>query len=971
MPDVFRFIQGRPPDLFAETNTIDPEVKSDLVDDLSEVKRAENPATGARDIIDARIESGYLIKGAHELQFATEYARFFEEVDVNDDTLTFKDVKKCIEAIFKDSPEELSTNEKITSDNRKLYEFLIALKLSPTLQENLDFNPARYLKLTHYITNNGDVSADEANEYFQDTFILLPKSVFPMPSLLRELLAEENASEFDPRVEKELEELDELVKTADGLEAALSELSFLSPEDTRVVEEDDHESPKKARTGFRFPWTKHSKLEQPKTLRYGGQLLLSGEKVKRLSAQTKDVLESFGLDPITAPLPQMSRAIGTEIDNNAKRISDLAVKYDATVRITSKSNYSRYDHYRHQRYPGKNPDLKLTRLKGCGLGDLLVVKEQIKCYEAGEIAHIENILKGEAKRREHRRLKRTEETFILETEQSTTEEREHESTERFELQKTSSKVIERDQEFKAGVNVKAKYGPFVEVEANADFSQSSNVQTSKSSASKYSKDVTDRSASIITSRVREEQIRKVIIETEETNSHELNNIGGDKHTVGIYQWVDKISEAQVYRYGLRTLCDFMVPEPAAFYVHSQVNKPLSTEIPTPPPLFTITPTSVTRSMYRTLAARYKAEGVESPPEQFKAVSQAIEMKSEDYTSLSKTGELLAPAGYKIANVRAHGAVIFVDGEDFEALFGVAGTQRGGLGIHSVSTDANGEVAFFMIARDVKQIVGIAHGECEVTTQEFQKWQLDTFDTLLQSHTALVEQHEEALAGSEVAEGIQIQGRNPGKNRKLEENELKKSCLSVFTGQNFDGINAIQFSPEGYPEVNVGINEVIGPVVRFFEQAFEWEQMMYLFYPYFWGRKPEWVKMINFEDVDPKFEEFLQAGYARVVVPVRPGFEVPLQHFLDTGQVWNGEPLPEVGTDLYVSIIQEIKERQGAPLEEELFGDSWDVRLPTSLTRLRNTSQLPKWEKDGEGDWQPVPEEDGEISGPSPAPIVEP
>jgi hypothetical protein len=123
-------------------------------------------------------------------------------------------------------------------------------------------------------------------------------------------------------------------------------------------------------------------------------------------------------------------------------------------------------------------------------------------------------------------------------------------------------------------------------------------------------------------------------------------------------------------------------------------------------------------------------------------------------------------------------------------------------------------------------------------------------------------------------------------------------------------------------------------------------------------------------VDPKFEHFLQAGYARVVVPVRPGFEIALQHFLDTGMIWNGQPLPEVGSDLYISIIQEIKEQQGAPLGEEEYGEPWDVRLPTSLVRLKDSSKLPKWVKDEDGEWKPVEEEDPEISGPTPAPVVD-
>ena len=44
-------------------------------------------------------------------------------------------------------------------------------------------------------------------------------------------------------------------------------------------------------------------------------------------------------------------------------------------------------------------------------------------------------------------------------------------------------------------------------------------------------------------------------------------------------------------------------------------------------------------------------------------------------------------------------------------------------------------------------------------------------------------------------------------------------------------------------------------------------MVYFFYPYFWGKKQAWVEKSNIYDDDPLFTQFLQAGAARVVVPV--------------------------------------------------------------------------------------------------------
>lgn len=144
--------------------------------------------------------------------------------------------------------------------------------------------------------------------------------------------------------------------------------------------------------------------------------------------------------------------------------------------------------------------------------------------------------------------------------------------------------------------------------------------------------------------------------------------------------------------------------------------------------------------------------------------------------------------------------------------------------------------------------------------------------------------------------------------------------------------------------------------------------MYLFYRYFWWRKPGWVKKIDYEDIDARFEEFLQACDAALLAPVLPGFEVAPQHYLDAGQVWNGQPPLEVGSDYCVSTIQEIKKRREAALTAKPIGDPWEVRLPTSLVRLHNTSELPRRTKDATGKWNPVPET-GAFSGLSPAIVV--
>ena len=104
-----------------------------------------------------------------------------------------------------------------------------------------------------------------------------------------------------------------------------------------------------------------------------------------------------------------------------------------------------------------------------GVGDLLVVKQNLKRYEAGEISDIQNIMKSESRKREHRRATRTE-TFVLSEKETTTEEeRDLQTTERFELQQESSNTVKEDSSLKVGASLSASYGGMVEFKASTDF----------------------------------------------------------------------------------------------------------------------------------------------------------------------------------------------------------------------------------------------------------------------------------------------------------------------------------------------------------------------------------------------------------------------------------------------------------------------------------------------------------------------
>ena len=271
---------------------------------------------------------------------------------------------------------------------------------------------------------------------------------------------------------------------------------------------------------------------------------------------------------------------------------------------------------------GRQASLAYLRSARIGVTDLLVVKQQIKRYEAVEIAHVENVLSGETRSRVHRHLVRTEEIRSFETETTKAVEKELETTERFEMNRETSKTIADDQKFGFNLSVSARYGPMVEVNAATNVEVEHAVEETVQSTTNYAKDVVQRSVERVEERVREERIRKMLLETEETNTHGFENPAANPHIVGIYQYLDKIYEAQVFNYGKREMFDLMIPEPASYLWHLLAVPPTGgVELPPEPEDFDVTPLGIgidtdvppAPNHYAELAARFGATGIAPPP----------------------------------------------------------------------------------------------------------------------------------------------------------------------------------------------------------------------------------------------------------------------------------------------------------------------------------------------------------------------
>jgi hypothetical protein len=158
-------------------------------------------------------------------------------------------------------------------------------------------------------------------------------------------------------------------------------------------------------------------------------------------------------------------------------------------------------------------------------------------------------------------------------------------------------------------------------------------------------------------------------------------------------------------------------------------------------------------------------------------------------------------------------------------------------------------------------------------------------------------------------------------RREEQEELMKGVLRWVLGPSFDfmpkdvtdlfaassagdlthGVSFIGNEP-GIRTIDWSTMFQYQEMVKFINEAIEWENMLYFPYSYFWDVPQSWEFIREIRHPDPTRQAFLRAGSARVVLPVRKGYEEAWMSFAELGDF--GTSLPPGHP--YMTIAQEIQ-----------------------------------------------------------------
>lgn len=647
-------------------------------------------------------------------------------------------------------------------------------------------------------------------------------------------------------------------------------------------------------------------------------------------------------------------------------------------------------------------------VKQLGIAEYRKVVSTISRYVPAEVAKIENVMASEYREMATVKELTKEVTEFESSESSTEKESETISTDRFQIQSEISKIFE--DKSTQNFDTKLNYGGGTTTLEISYGSATSNSKTeSNKQAVTNAKEVTNKAVEKIFTKVKKERTVKVTEKFTESNKHGFDNRGNENHVSGVYRHINAVYKNQIQNYGRRLLYEFAIPEPSLFHrlaileddrLVEEINKkPKHPIIDKAPKEYT----DITKDNYL-----YFQTLIEEPLLQYPEESKIILDKNffdnggrkpvsydlfEFPNSNNPFRKIQLNEGYyaerfqlQILTCDTNSPNFHSNGLEYDTHYpnnnGFIDFVIGGSRYRIHTYDGNNDrptiplidkeienfnlqpkvLDWYFTINNVHRFAFNITINLKRSDEFYINWQKENYKIIKKKYDLEINKYlillKETIEDNPVVEKFV----NNGDKEYIQQICLKKQCISYLIsddqGNNVRKMGQDMFSNRDRIETlkvnrSPKLNEYTA-FARFLEQAFDWKMMSYTFYPFYWAKESEWKLMYNLYDSDESFKKFLQAGMARVVVSVRPGFEKAIMQYMLTGKIWEGGEIPTYGSSLFLSIATEMNEDPKYEIE-----DTWDTVLPTNLIALQssgvalNAEGLPNLEKVGDlGDFKP-------------------
>lgn len=605
-----------------------------------------------------------------------------------------------------------------------------------------------------------------------------------------------------------------------------------------------------------------------------------------------------------------------------------------------------------------------------GVADLLVIRQKWAKYVLGELAAVEPILPGEHKKHIVQTSNVTETATTTTSVKVSQLDKENRATQNSELSAMLSTAVREQAGVEGWLNVDAQM-PATKVSTHVGGNYSYSADSERESASRQASEIVEG----VISRVEESVTTTRELRRTETFTdrvvHRIDNTGTTSLN-GVYRWVDRVNLVEVVKYPSRFVFEVQIPEPAAWVRWLAQRDPASSAAGVAPGPFPnnlmvdrISTDPASATYYLALGRQFGADSLPPPPATVIVALQTkgpdpnepvpADVQANDSFGLEANHETAVPDGYVASSwvgtvigipsdYRSAGnlpRVVIAVGAGTPVRCVAAGPpwmqdQVGG----AVGPINRGTIPVAIRRHDLHEYLINFEITCVPSADTIVQWQMEVLSELRAAHERRRAAFNELRAREEIARATLPIGANPIRNREVMITELKRLSIEMLSDSRLRGQGGMEF-PNGTdaPILNRAAAREAAPEIQFLEQAFEWSNMSFVFYPTYWAVETRWVDLMTLEENDPEYAAFLRSGSARVIIPARPGFEYQAQLFVEYGVIWGGGAVPGPLDPGYVSIAAEIEELQRGAADGEVV-KSWPVTLPTNMVALDDAGTFP-------------------------------
>ena len=260
------------------------------------------------------------------------------------------------------------------------------------------------------------------------------------------------------------------------------------------------------------------------------------------------------------------------------------------------------------------------------IGELQMVRQRLVRYQFGEIARIENVMRGERREVTSKRTHRQVDELKQAAEQSQVVD-DQASDARTSLQEQARRAVAEATVTNQYSNFTTSYGPPTQATLDGSWSQTlaPGATPAVEDAVRFAQDVLNRTVNRISRSVSVVRASSTMSQTEDSVGSVIDNTAGAGSLRAVFRWLNKVYEASVVNYGQRLMIEFMVRRPAAAWIaQQQALAGVDYVRPVPPSCLGVTTfDDIRRSNYAALGARYVVTDLEPPPPARRCASIAL------------------------------------------------------------------------------------------------------------------------------------------------------------------------------------------------------------------------------------------------------------------------------------------------------------------------------------------------------------